>query len=160
MPLEVSPLVLFVLFNVKVTGVTQDHLFVAIPQIMRMSDVMDIGCRADHDIYQTCHVHTNMGFHPKAPLVALFGLMHLWTEAASGVLGRAGRLYDHGIHNSARAHRHASILQEQIRGLRRLDGDAVLLQRMPKAQNYRLVRNAATGTAKTQLLRASQAKSK
>ena len=56
-------------------------------------------------------VHANMAFHPRAPLVALAGLMNLGITSLSLVLGRTGRVDDGRIHNGAAADSQPSRLQ-------------------------------------------------
>ena len=44
-------------------------------------------------------IHANVGFHPKIPLVAFPGLVHLRVALLARVLGGAGRSNDRGIDN-------------------------------------------------------------
>ncbi len=49
-------------------------------------------------------IHADVGLHAVVPLVALLRLVHLRVTLATGVLRRAGRGNDGGIHDGAGAH--------------------------------------------------------
>jgi hypothetical protein len=46
-------------------------------------------------------VHANVRLHPKVPLVAFFGLVHLWVALTFVVLGGTGRRNQGGIYDRA-----------------------------------------------------------
>jgi hypothetical protein len=57
-------------------------------------------------------VHADVQLHAEVPLLALPGLVHLGVTRAFGVLGRAGRTDDGGVHDGAGLELEAALLQD------------------------------------------------
>src|SRR5215469_6521743 len=74
-------------------------------QIGQHRTVGDIGWRRHHRVDQlAAAVDPEMSLHPKVPLVALLGLMHLGIARLVGILGRRWRIDNGRIDNRAGGH--------------------------------------------------------
>jgi hypothetical protein len=75
--------------------------------------------------------------HPEVPLVALLRLVHVGVALALGVLRRAGRSDDRGVHDGARAHQQALLGQVRVDLVEQRLGQVVGQQQAPKLQQRR-----------------------
>lgn len=84
-------------------------------EILWSTRVCSGGRRARHGVHQArLHIHADVGLRAEVPLVALLGLLHLRVALAVGVLGRAGRSNQRGVHNRARAQQQAVRTQDVV----------------------------------------------
>ena len=93
-------------------------------------------------------IHPNMRLHSKVPVVALFGLVHIGVSRTGGILGRARRLNDRGIHNRALRqtnHLTKEVLNDQVKDML---SELIGLQQVPEVQNGRLIGDRATAQGK------------
>ena len=71
-------------------------------QSVSLGHIVDVGSSADDSVHQGgISIDPDMRLHPKVPLVALFGLVHLGVSLAREVLCRAGRSNQSGIDHRA-----------------------------------------------------------
>ena len=124
-----------------VASVSKGILLLPVQQSCSLSDVVDVGRRADDRMHQArLGIHADVCLHPEVPLVALLRLAHLRVALALGVLGRTGRGNQCGIHQRA------GLEHEPLRGQMGVDrgenlrGQLLLLQQVAKPQDRRLVR--------------------
>lgn len=85
-------------------------------------------------------VGTDVDFHPKIPLVALLGGVHVGVAGFVLVLGGAGGMDDSGVHHRAFGHQQAVGLEVGVDGLQQHGGQAVVFEEMPEVQDGGLVR--------------------
>lgn len=82
-----------------IAAIAEHALFLAMQQRIGEGDIADIGCRAFQEHQPGEFINADVRLHPEVPLVALAGLMHFRGTCLGGVLGRAGRVDDRGIHD-------------------------------------------------------------
>ncbi len=97
----------------QVAAVAVDALFRTVQQLGQRMLVVHVGSGEHRAVYQPApavcaHVH----LHAEVPLVALARLLHLGVALPIGVLGRARRGDDGGIHDGARAQLEPTLLQD------------------------------------------------
>lgn len=98
-------------------------------------DIADIGCRVFHVVHQPGQfINADVRLHPEVPLVALAGLMHFRVTCLGGVLGRARRVDDRGIHDRACAQALAFARKVRIHRLQ-----AMLLQQTTEGEDRGLI---------------------
>ncbi len=93
------------LFLARVSAVAVHPLFLAVQQFGQCVLVVHVRC-ADHRAVRQPRlaVHCDVQLHPEVPLLALAGLVHLGVACLVGILRRAGRTDDGGVHDRAGAH--------------------------------------------------------
>ncbi len=65
-------------FSALVAGVREDFALLTMQQAVALGDVICVGRPAHDGVYQPgIRIDSDVGFHAEAPLVALFGLVHL-----------------------------------------------------------------------------------
>lgn len=142
MPGDNGVLILFPLLRPDITRITMNVGFRAMQQGMGLGDIKGVGRRGDQRMGEAgVGIDPNMPLHPKVPVVALFGLMHLGVPATALVLGGAGRCNQGGIHLGALAKEQAVLGQHGVDFGQELLGNAVFNQAMPKAQDGAFIRN-------------------
>ena len=78
-------------------------------------DVTDVGSGTHYRMYEArLRIHTDVRLHPKVPLLALAGPMHLRVAFAFSVLGGAGCGDQRGVHRRAGAQQQAFGLQDVV----------------------------------------------
>jgi hypothetical protein len=76
-----------------------------VKQLTRLGHVIDVGRRADQRVHDArLGVHADVRLHAVMPLVALLRLVHLRVTLTAGILRRARRGNDGGVHDGAGAH--------------------------------------------------------
>lgn len=89
-----------------------DALLIAVQQVWQGMFVVDVGCGDGCAVHQSAlAVQTDVQLHPEAPLLALFGLVHLGVSGFVCILGGARCSNDGGVHNGAGIDLEASDLQ-------------------------------------------------
>jgi hypothetical protein len=84
-------------------------------QVGNLLDVGLVGRRGGDGVHQAAvGVDRNVRLHAEVPLVALLGLVHLRVALAFGVLGRARRSDDRGIHDAAALEQEALLRQVRV----------------------------------------------
>ena len=133
----------FSLVGTLVTCVAEDNLFLTVQQAMTLRDNVDIGSRSDDGVHQAriC-VDSDMRFHPKVPLVALLGLVHLGVTLTGTALGGAGRCNQNGIDYAASFEQQALGGQLGVDHLQDLRAQVVFFEQMTKTQDADSVRNS------------------
>ena len=130
----------FTFLNAPVTRVGKDYFFFAVQQRMRLRDVVGIGrCGRDGMHQPGVGVHANVRLHPKVPLVALLGLVHLGVALTAVVLGRAGRSNQRGIDHGAGLEHQAAFNEFGVDGGQDLLAQTVFFEQMAKAQDRALI---------------------
>ena len=100
------------LFDAGVAGIGVDDVLVTVQQFVDLGDIRHVGCRAYHAVYQPrLIIHADVRLHAKVILVPFLALVHFRVALAVLVLGRAGRVDQCGIDDSALAQRQAAIPQ-------------------------------------------------
>ena len=133
----------FSLVGALITCVAEDNLFLTVQQAMTLRDIVDIGSRSDDGVHQAriC-VDSDMRFHPKVPLVALLGLVHLGVTLTGTALGGAGRCNQSGIDYAASFEQQALGGQLGVDHLQYLRAKVVVFEQMSKSQDVDSVRNS------------------
>lgn len=131
------------LLSTLVTSVSKDDLLLAVQQSMALSDVVDVGRRADDAVHQTrLGVHADVAFHSKVPLISLLGLMHLRVALAALVLGRTRCRDQGGVHHSAGLEHQAMCAQFGVDDVQNLRSEVVLFEHVAESQNADPIRDA------------------
>jgi hypothetical protein len=129
-----------------VPRIGKDIGFFSVQEVLSLGDVMNIGRGAGKAVHQSrFSIHPNVGLHSKVPLIALLGLVHLRVSCSRGVLGRARRCNDRGIHNRALGQSQSTGHQVAVHRLKDLGGQAVSLEQVAKVENRRFIRNRTLG---------------
>src|SRR5215469_3946816 len=103
-------------------------------QIRQYRAVGNIGRRRYHRMDQlAAAVDPKMSLHPKIPLLALLGLMHLGIARLPGILGRRGRIDDRCIDNRAGGHLQSLRRQVPLHLVKQLPAQIMLLKQMAEA---------------------------
>jgi len=103
------------LFDAGVAGIGADDVLVTVQQFVDLGDIRHVGCRAYHAVYQPrLIIYADVRLHAKVILVPFLALVHFRVALAVLVLGRAGRVDQCGIDDSALAQRQAAIPQVAI----------------------------------------------
>ena len=90
----------------QVDGVTMQQGVFAMQQAAQLLTVMHAGRSHTDVVHQAAGtVHSNVHFHTEVPLIAFLGLHHFRAARPVGILGRAGRGNDGGVHGGASAQR-------------------------------------------------------
>ena len=104
---------------------------------------MDIGGVHFHRVDEAALAnHSDVVFHPKVPLLALTGLVHLRIPPPLFILRGAWSLDDGDIDDRAMLHGHAVGLEVSFDRLKDLRAQILLLQQMPERQDRGLIKNA------------------
>src|SRR5215471_10365678 len=100
-------------------------------QIRQHRAVGNIGRRRYHRMDQlAAAVDPKMSLHPKIPLLALLGLMHLGIARLPGILGRRRRIDDRRIDNRAGGHLQSLRRQVPLHLIKQLPAEIVLFEQM------------------------------
>jgi len=127
----------------KVAGIRKDHRFFTVQQAMTLRDIVDIGRCADDGVHQArVGIDTDMRLHPKVPLVALLGLVHLRISLTRAVLGRAGCCNQSGIHDRTSLEHQAFGDQGGVDRGQQLSAQVVLFEQVTKAQDRAFIGQA------------------
>jgi len=134
----------------KVACIRKDHRFFAVQQAMALSDIVDIGRCADDGVYQVrVGINTDMRLHPKVPLIALLGLVHLRIPITRAVLSRAVRCNKRGIDDRTSLEHQAFGDRGGVDRGKQLNALAVLFEQVAKAQDSGLIRHAGHASIET-----------
>jgi hypothetical protein len=106
-------------------------------------DVAYIGSGACHVVHEAGKlIHADVRFHAEVPLIALPGLVHLRITSLVGILSRAGRVNERGIHDRARTQAQALMLQMCTDCLQYLGAQSMDLQQPTEIEDRGLLWNA------------------
>ena len=90
-------------------------------------------------------IAADVRFHPKIPLVALFGLVHLGASLAALVLG-GGRGSDDGrIHHGAFSHLDSAFAQHKVDFFEDSFAEVVTVEQMSEIEHGRFIRHPVVG---------------
>ena len=127
-----------------VTGISEHDRLFAMQQSVTLGDVIDVGGGADHGMDQPRFgIRSNVGLHPKVPLIALLGLVHLRVPLAGAVLGRTGGGNQGGIDNRAGLEQQTCLSKHGIDGIKHRLGQLVRFQQVPETKDGGFVRQPA-----------------
>ena len=99
---------------------------------------------ADRDsglVHTVVGTAANVDVHPKVPLIAFLGLVHLRIALPGVVLCGAGSGDQGRINDRALLHRHTAVLEVGLHRLKDLNAKIVLLQQVAERQDRGLIRN-------------------
>ena len=123
------------LFDSKIHGIRIYCVVIFVHQMMRLDDVMRVGCCGRYGMDIACAgVRSGMELHPEMPLVALLGLMHFRIVSIVFVFGRAGSPHNGGIHNRSAMHDQSGIIQALPDIRKQLFSNVVLLKEMTELE--------------------------
>ena len=143
MPLHFLVHVLFSFVHALVACVAKHIRLFAVQQFVRLRDIMHVGRCALYRMHQArFNVHPNVRFHPKVPLVALLGLVHLRVALALAVLGRAGRGNQGRINGRSILERQTFTRQGGIDGGHQHLAQRIGFEQMTESQNRALIRQS------------------
>jgi hypothetical protein len=121
--------------------IAKDLALLAVQQLPHLGDVRNVGRRGGQSVHDATLVGAHVRFHPKVPLTALLGLVHLRISRFILVLGRGRGLDDRGVHDRPGLEQQPLLLQQRADlGKDRLR-QGMLLQKVPEAQDRRLIRD-------------------
>ncbi len=131
------------LFDAGVAGIGADDVLVTVQQFVDLGDIRHVGCRAYHAVYQPrLIIHADVRLHAKVILVPFLALVHFRVALAVLVLGRAGRVDQCGIDDSALAQRQAAIPQVAIDYAEDAGCQLMFLQQATEVEDGGFVGNA------------------
>jgi hypothetical protein len=140
---------LLALGDAAVAGICEYNIFFNVQQSVRLCDVVLIGSSARNSVNQArLSVCANVGLHPKVPLVALLGLVHLWVTRTRAVLGGARSCDQSGINDRACFEQQATLDQLGVNSSEHLKSQVVGFKQVTESENGALIRQARSACVK------------
>ncbi len=132
-----------------VAGIGKDGLVVPAQQLGQFGDVGGVGRGHGDAVHRAgVDVGADVDLHPKIPLLALLGGVHVRVAGFVLVLGGAGGMDEGGVHHRAFGHQQAFGFEVRIDGVQQYGGQAVVFEEMPEVEDRGLVRQGISDTGK------------